>query len=411
MIRVISESIKVIKRFGFKNFHSFKDGAEVNFMFDGNVPSDIRNGRDFTTVLGIKGANGSGKTNLIRALEFFKNFCTDYTNKNLGDNLDISSFFNSNEPTEFYVEFISNGQHYFYEVEVTSTSVISETLYRKVNKFTKLFVRTKNELSYATKELSILKSITLSSNKSVISLVSQLKLVSELTPIKDTHDIFYKLFTNVTKNGYIDFKFSLAVSSQEFYTNKSLLQLLKKIINITDNGISDIEIRKKLDDETGDESYYPVFIHENENIKHELLFNQESSGSKTIYQKLYLYWLTLNAGGILALDEFDVHLHALILPYIIEWFASPSNVRDAQFIFTAHNTEIMDYLKKYRTILVNKSDNESYCYRLDEIEGSIIRNDRPISPLYLDGKIGGTPVIGNIMNNRERSGNKNEELC
>ncbi|NOR79400.1 MAG: hypothetical protein GQ529_00990, partial [Methyloprofundus sp.] len=73
-----------------------------------------------------------------------------------------------------------------------------------------------------------------------------------------------------------------------------------------------------------------------------------------------------------------------------------SNPKGAQFIFTAHNTEIIDWLGKYRTILVNKEDNESYCYRLDEITGSMIRNDRSIIPLYLDGKIGGIPL--NIPN-------------
>ena len=41
---------------------------------------------------------------------------------------------------------------------------------------------------------------------------------------------------------------------------------------------------------------------------------------------------------------------------------------------------------------MNKEDNESYCYRLDEITGSMIRNDRQITPLYLDGKIGGIPI-------------------
>ncbi|TOA04168.1 hypothetical protein CGK40_02880, partial [Vibrio parahaemolyticus] len=41
--------------------------------------------------------------------------------------------------------------------------------------------------------------------------------------------------------------------------------------------------------------------------------------------------------------------------------------------------------------LVNKEDGESYGYRLDEIPGSMIRNDRPITPLYVSGKIGGVP--------------------
>ncbi|RLO37994.1 abortive infection protein, partial [Serratia marcescens] len=48
---------------------------------------------------------------------------------------------------------------------------------------------------------------------------------------------------------------------------------------------------------------------------------------------------------------------------------------------------------KYRTYLVNKEKNESYCYRLDEIKGDILRHGRLISPVYKEGKIGGVPKL------------------
>ena len=46
-----------------------------------------------------------------------------------------------------------------------------------------------------------------------------------------------------------------------------------------------------------------------------------------------------------------------------------------------------------QNIEVNKEKNESYLYRLDEIDGDIIRNDRPLSPVYKAGKIGGVPKL------------------
>ena len=60
-------------------------------------------------------------------------------------------------------------------------------------------------------------------------------------------------------------------------------------------------------------------------------------------------------------------------------------------IFTTHNRDILDALGKHKTILVNKEDNESYSYKLDELPGNLVRNDRPISPIYNSGKIGGVP--------------------
>jgi hypothetical protein len=53
----------------------------------------------------------------------------------------------------------------------------------------------------------------------------------------------------------------------------------------------------------------------------------------------------------------------------------------------------MDTLGKYRTFLVNKENNESFGYRLDEIPGDMLRNDRLISPIYNEGKIGGIPKL------------------
>ena len=113
-------------------------------------------------------------------------------------------------------------------------------------------------------------------------------------------------------------------------------------------------------------------------------------GTKALFLTLYKYWLTIKNGGLLVLDEFDTHLHAMILPELIELFTNRKiNKNNAQLIITAHNTEIIDSLGRYSTVLVNKENNESYSYRLDEV--ALLRNDRPISPLYKKGKIGGTP--------------------
>lgn len=98
-------------------------------------------------------------------------------------------------------------------------------------------------------------------------------------------------------------------------------------------------------------------------------------------------------GGILILDELDINLHPDLIPILLNFFESEKlNPKNAQLIFTTHNNEIMDRLKKSRIILVNKEDNESYLYKLDET-GEILRNDRSISKIYNTGKLGGKPNI------------------
>jgi AAA15 family ATPase/GTPase len=164
-----------------------------------------------------------------------------------------------------------------------------------------------------------------------------------------------------------------------------------KVLQTADSGIQEIEIRSAKN-EKGEDIYFPFFKRIHNGKEKITLYHQESSGNKKLYKIAHLYNYVLQIGGILALDEFDIHLHAMLLPSIIELFENEeTNPRGAQFLFTAHNTEIIDKLGKYRSILVNRDDNESYCYRLDEIPGTLIRNDRPITPLYNANKIGGTP--------------------
>ena len=104
--------------------------------------------------------------------------------------------------------------------------------------------------------------------------------------------------------------------------------------------------------------------------------------------------MALEQGGVLLLDEFDINLHPNLLPMLINLFDDPEkNLNNAQMIFSTHDTAIMDRLGKYRTYLVNKENNESFGYRLDEIPGDILRNDRPVSSPYRNGKVGGVPKV------------------
>jgi hypothetical protein len=109
---------------------------------------------------------------------------------------------------------------------------------------------------------------------------------------------------------------------------------------------------------------------------------------------LNLYKQVLDTGGILILDEFDTNLHPDILQPLVDLFTDDNmNPNHAQFIFTTHHTKIMDYLGKYRVVFVNKEDNESFLYRLDELPGDLLRNDRSIEGVYNTGKIGGRPKL------------------
>lgn len=386
----------MVRKFGVRNFYCFKEGVEINFEFDGHVPDSIKKGKDVTSILGIKGANGSGKTNIIKALNFLKIFCFDSANSDLDSKIPFEPFAKNTDSTEFYVDFEVLGKRYYYELELTKDTVLKEALYRKQSRQTLILKRELNQITDSIQELAEIKTIKLRSNASVISLFKKYEFEANMIDLKAVNHFFNSIMSNVNNTGYADSNFNTYHLSKNYSESSSLFDFVKDIIISADKGIKNIEIRENIN-EKGEKVHFPLFLHEANGEEFFLTLSEESSGTQRLFEKLIRYWVALETGMLLAIDEFDIHLHSMLLPRILDLFLNDeSNPNGAQFIFTAHNTEIIDWLGKYRTILVNKEDNESYCYRLDEITGSMIRNDRSIIPLYLDGKIGGIPL--NISN-------------
>jgi hypothetical protein len=386
----------MIRKFGFKNYFSFKEGAELSFEYDGNVPVSISKGKEIGTVIGIKGANGAGKTNLIKGLVFLSLFaCVSAQTSTKDTIIPIYSFFDNEAETAFYIELEIDGIVYIYEITLTVKKVLRESIWRKRERKTLLIERFGDEVTKCVTDYEELKNIKLRSDASIISSIKNFKFKSEMVDLNLIFDHLGKVRSNVTLSGYrnIEEDMTLSEVSEAYNEDEDMFNFVKFLINKADNSIKEIHIFDRTNNE-GKKEYFPIFFHavSGQEIKH-VSFNHESSGTKALFRSLYYYWRTLVTGGVLCMDEFDIHLHSLLLPDLLNLFLDDKiNKNGAQLIFTAHITEVIDTLGKYRSVLVNKEDGESYCYRLDELPGGLVRNDRAISPIYLQGKIGGVPV-------------------
>ena len=382
----------MLLEFGLKNFFCFKEGVSISFRLDAKCPESISKGRDFTTVLGLKGANGSGKTHVLKGLAFLCHFCTDSFSSKPDALIGISSFYFNSEPSELYAEFCSNKTFYRYELSLTDKKVVSEVVYRKKGakgKKTKVIERIGDTLNVTGKEFDQLRSIKLRTNASLISIAHQY----DFAAVEDLYDFFSLAIPNVNYGGMHEIPHKISAVAEFLKEQEPILSFVKTFIANCDTGISDIKIID-ITDENGEKNAHPMFIHEVEGASKALSEVTESSGTKALFRNLPSYHIVLENGGLLIFDEFDMHLHPHILPYLISLFLDPeTNKSDAQLIFSSHDAEVLNLLGRYRTYLVNKDQNESYAYRLDEIPGDVLRNDRPILPAYNDGKIGGVPKL------------------
>ncbi|MGG6110094.1 AAA family ATPase [Pantoea allii] len=393
----------MIYDYGFKNYFGFKEGAEVSFCLNSRVPKNVSYGRDVATILGVKGANGAGKTNILKALVFIYDFCSASFRRDIDASIKADPYFDSTDPSEFYINFRIGDFHYTYELGVNETEVIYERLYRKnikdIEKRTRkvpVFERKKNEIVQRLDEIADIDIIAIRSNASLISTVNSYKFSKPLSIFNDLFNYFNSFITNVHYTGLTDFSLdsaSIHNVSSLYNSIPEAFSFVKDIIIKSDLGICDIEIKERMND-NGDKIYYPRFYHSVGDEIHTLTIYDQSSGTRSLYVKLYRYWYILQFGGVLILDEFDLNCHPFMLPKLLDLFESnETNKHNAQFIFTSHITEVLEILTKFRTYLVNKENNECYCYRLDEIGGELLRHGRAISPIYNEGKLGGVPRL------------------
>jgi AAA15 family ATPase/GTPase len=380
----------MILKFGTKNFFSFKNWMEIDFTFNDKVAKEFRSVSNVARVMCLKGANASGKTNALRALSFLRSFCTDSFNEKPDANLNIDAFFYNDQPTDFFVEFRNKGIDFTYEVQLTNKVILSEKISRKEKRKVVVLHRINNQIIknvlYDSK-----REIILRGNASVISTAKQYE-IKEL-------DVIYDFFANISVNvGYLGFKHDFLDENMlaAFYNDRpDVLEFVKKKLSQFDTGIKNIEINDYTNNKN-EKIYFTIFHHFGENIDDDnmLLYHCQSSGTKSLFLYLAIYYLTLNSGGVLVLDEFDINLHPAMLPHLINIFEDPQeNPLGAQLLFSTHNADVIDLMGKYRTYLFNKEKGESYCYRLDELDPSILRNDRSITPIYKSGRIGGIPQI------------------
>lgn len=376
--------------YGARNCWCFKDWLDIDLRLDGYVPKEIAQGKNFSTILGFKGANASGKTNALKIFAFIADFAQNSFLYPTDSKILFDSFFLNEENSDFYVEFIINEIEYRYECTLSKDKVISEILFEIKNSgdyvlFNRNFNKILENRLYdnATK-------IIYRDNASFISTLHQYGVEN----ISIIYGFFSRKTINVTYGGLRhEIDRNIPAISNSYFHNKDALTFTKNLIKKFDTGISDIEISFR-EDEAAGKSYFPIFSHDDAGSIKKLTIDQESSGTKALYIDLFFYYTNLKSGGVLILDEFDINLHPDILPHLIKLFTdNVTNPLSAQMLFTSHNTEILDILGKYRAYIVEKESGESFAYRLDEPKTNILRNDRPISVPYRRHFLGGYPKI------------------
>jgi len=129
------------------------------------------------------------------------------------------------------------------------------------------------------------------------------------------------------------------------------------------------------------------------------LNTDESEGTKKFYMLIGKLHRKFIDGGLFIVDEIDSNFHPSLLQKIIKLFQNPEiNQANAQLLFTSHDTNLMDpeLMRRDQFYFTEKNICDSTrIYSLADLKG--IRNNADFARQYLAGMYGALPMLGNYL--------------
>ena len=347
----------MIQKIKIKNFLSFKD--EVTFSFDATndhfaESSQVVSINENTRLLRfavVYGYNASGKSNLLKALDFLAHFWT-YKAKDIDAGTGVTPFkldgVSGGEPSCFELVFFVNDTKYCYQLELDPRQVYLEKLsYYKTTQPIMLFERTlKDGLSsiqfnpkaenvgVAAKEM-----INLNCWKNISFFVAR-NQVNVRLPLTDAAKDWMRnrLMPVVSPTmDLTEFAQSRAVEDSQL-TDYIVTFLHEADFNVTD--ISSSIVSKPV------KQIQTTFEHtvENENGAEVYPMDKkyESTGTMRTFGIEAAIYEALNREAVLPIDELETSLHPLLLEKIL--FEYLRTNKRSQLIVTTHNDGLLDLL-------------------------------------------------------------------
>ncbi|SEJ54034.1 hypothetical protein SAMN04244579_04741 [Azotobacter beijerinckii] len=394
----------MIKSLRLSNFYSFAEDTQVDFSL-GRKPTP--SGFDIeladcrlNKVIAVVGANGSGKTQLIKPLAFLSWFvCDSFLQADPDRSIPYKPhLLHLEEDTRLELDFFLLGVEHRYQLVLNGGEVVSEALFARTStQFSYLFRRERSGDGFSFKQKGFpfpkAQAQGLRANTSLLAAAHSYD-IKEARPFIE---YFHSISSNVKHDGRRHFQHDALFSSAESYEQcpqikARMIELMREL----DLGLADISIRQvKVATVDGEQStaHLPFGLHRSgDSREFELSFFEESSGTQSAFVLLGWVLSALEHGGVAVIDEIDNDLHPHLMPRVLDLFRfEHSNPHQAQLIFTCHTPELLNLLQKHQVYLCEKQDQCSAAWRLDEVVG--LRADDNLYAKYMAGALGGVPEL------------------
>jgi len=401
----------MIAEFKIKNFYSLKEEQVLSFIPTNDDTSqdiyteEVAEGVRLLKIACIYGSNASGKTNILKALDFFSRFMVD-SNQDKGDGTKVVPFLlddvSDKEKTEFEMTFYLNNERYKLNLVLDSNIIYSEILqvYTSVQP-TLLYKRTYNSLTESSEivfggKVGLLKKSRETilgntiNNRSVIAAFAKSNV--EKTRLNLVYDFFSSMVAPIMlpQSNLSGFTKSNLKRSRNGKLKKFILHFLRASdFNISDISLHDEEINITPEMESMIKSIPGILGKDKEEMfrkgtisREELVFthhtsygdkeldeSRESRGTQRYMGLAVILYDLLVRGIVLPIDEIETSIHYELLSYFIKVFLVNSK-RQAQLVLTTHDINLLDedYIRRDIIWFTDKNDcGETQLFRLSSL--------------------------------------------
>ena len=403
--------------FTVSNYRSIREAVTLSFVAQkgrGKSPDDEVGagyavpGRDFKLlpVAGLFGANASGKSNVLRALNALLELMDlgGSSERALKSDLvpfklDINA---AKASSNFEVRVALEGSIFIFTLSVRSGFILSEKLEYSPQPEARrsvrlLYSRTWDEQSgtYRTKtgehfagpHTQLLR--TIEKHEPYISLLRRLK-IDVTAPLMEW--LSARPLGSFTEFDSLDQEFSAEVQ----HKIPVLHDYSKRLVRAFDTGLSNIVI-EKVPDKYADPRHQVWAVHSTPEGEVRWDLKEESLGTQKLFALGQAFMVAIDGGAPCIVDEFGSNFHPRITREIIRLFHSPeTNPKGAQLIFTSHDNTLWrgGSLRRDEIWLTEKQADGST--RLFPLSDYKVRSDMALDKAYMDGRFGAVPVLDDV---------------
>jgi hypothetical protein len=417
----------MLMRFLIENHQSFREPAELSFVATARKDTpDLRfpshhAPHGVLPVVGVWGANASGKSNLLHGLLFL---CRAVELSDVGQAATAPVQWSpwrlqrgeGAPPTRMELDFLMGETRVHFGFRVDDRGFIEEWLYQWEGSRRQVLYhrdRTQDPGWYFGPSLKGRRAdfaAETRDNSLYLSAAAQ-RNHPQLLPIHQA------ITQGIGRDARIGLTGHPTFSEDEPFLTPDLQPVLLRLIRAADLGITGIRIEeheKKPDLPIELERVFqPEFVAKLANRpvrkRMRLIFQRgqpgdlwelppesESRGTQIFLARITDVFNALRTGRLLVMDEIDTSLHPDLCIELVRLFTDPTtNPHRAQLLFATHDRDLLEHLRTDEVVLVDKgADGASMLRTASDYKGLRTRDD--LRRVHAQGRLGGVPTVGHF---------------